>query len=280
MASTSCSLYDYSPSLPLAVIAVVLFSALGAVLCFRMTQTKTWSSLFFVLGAIAQLSGYVARIFSTQNVCNRGAYGVQSVLLLLGPTLIMFSVNMTQTKFARALHAERFCFIPIDWQPWLYMSINTLLAILQVIGGIMTAASTSTTTLATASKMTIAIFIIQTAFWVLTLADNICMNIRLRRQPTEPSKSSLANWKIWNQLFGLSTSIIGTGRNVMRLTMAGGVAFLVDYEWPCYAFDGYQMVVVLGAWAIFYLPEKCEAIPEGRDYRSLTGLEDIRSSSV
>ncbi|KAJ6013591.1 hypothetical protein N7540_008182 [Penicillium herquei] len=245
-----------------------------------MTQTKTWSSIFFVLGAIAQLSGYVARIFSTQNVCNRGAYGVQSVLLLLGPTLIMVSVNMTQAKFARALHAEKLCFIPIDWQPWLYMSINIILAILQVIGGIMTVAPTSITTIAAGDKMTIAIYVIQTVFWGLVFSDNICMTIRLRRQPTDSSKKSLANWKLWNQLFGLSTSIIAVGRNVMRLTMAGGVAFLIESEWPSYVFDGYQMVVVLTAWAIWYLPEKCEAIPEGRDYRSLTGLEDIRSTSV
>ncbi|KAJ5717196.1 hypothetical protein N7488_002842 [Penicillium malachiteum] len=146
----------------------------------------------------------------------------------------------------------------------------------------MTVASTSATTVAMGTKMTIAIYVIQTFFWGLVLADNICMTIRLRRHPTESSKNSLPNWKLWNQSFGLSTSIIGFGRNVMRLTMSGNIAFLVENEWPSYAFDGYQMVIVLTVWTIWYLPGKCEAIPEGRDssYRSLTGLEDIRNDSV
>ena len=34
----------------------------------------------------------------------------------------------------------------------------------------------------------------------------------------------------------------------------GGIEFLVQNEWPSYAFDGFQMGVVLGAWAVWYLP--------------------------
>ncbi|KAJ5806624.1 RTA1 like protein-domain-containing protein [Penicillium pulvis] len=278
MASTECELYLYTPSLALAVVAVIAFSGLAAVLCFRMIKTKTWSSIFFVLGAFAQLSGYTARVFSTQNPCNRVAYGIQSILLLLGPTLIMLSVNLTQTNFARALEAEQFCLVPIRWQKPLYLSLNTVLIILQAVGGIMSVASTSITALTIGGRMTIAIYVIQTVFWGFTFAENVCMTIRLGRQQTETSMGPLKKWKSWNQLFGLTTSIIGFGRNIMRLTMAGGIAFLIENEWPAYAFDGYQMIVVLGAWAIFYLPEKCDAVADKGTYRSLTRLEEIRRS--
>lgn len=54
MASTKCELYLYTPSLALAVVAVIAFSGLAAVLCFRMIKTKTWSSIFFVLGAFGK----------------------------------------------------------------------------------------------------------------------------------------------------------------------------------------------------------------------------------
>lgn len=54
MASTECELYQYTPSLALAVVAVIAFSGLAAVLCFRMVQTGTWSSIFFVLGAFGK----------------------------------------------------------------------------------------------------------------------------------------------------------------------------------------------------------------------------------
>ncbi|KAJ5658529.1 uncharacterized protein N7484_002178 [Penicillium longicatenatum] len=278
MASTKCELYVYTPSIALAVVAVIAFSGLAAIHCFRMIQTRTWSGIFLVLGAFAQLSGYTARLFSTQDVCNRVAYGIQSVLLLLGPTLIMLSVNMIQTDFARALEAEQYCLVPVRWQKPLYLSLNTILVIIQAVGGILIVSSTSITTISLGSKITIGIYVIQILFWGFVFAENVCMTIRLRRQPTETSVESLKNWKMWNQLFGLSTSIIGFGRNVMCLTMAGGIAFLSENEWPSYAFDGYQMIMVLGAWAVWYLPEECEAVNDKRDYRSLTRLEEIRRS--
>lgn len=190
----------------------------------------------------------------------------------------MLSVNLTQTNFARALEAEQLCWVPLQWQKSLYLSLNTVLIILQAVGGIMTVASTSITTITIGGKMTIAIYVIQTVFWGFTFAENVCMTIRLGRRPTETSTGPLKKWKSWNQLFGLTTSIIGFGRNVMCLTMAGGIAFLVENEWPSYAFNGYQMIVVLGAWAIWYLPEKCEAVTDKRTYRSLTRLEEIRRS--
>ena len=205
---------------------------------------------------------------------------MQSVFLLLGPTLIMFSVNLTQSEFARTLDAEDFCWVPILWQQPLYLSIDTVLIFIQAVGGIMTVGSTSIATIAIGSKITIAVYVIESAFWGFVFAENICMTIRLKHHPTEPSKHAMANWKRWNQLFGLSTSIIAFGRNIMRLTMAGGIAFLIENEWPSYAFDGFQMVVVLGVWAIWYLPGKCSTIRKETDYLSLTRLEGSDNGTV
>lgn len=215
------------------------------------------------------MAGYTARLFSAHDACNRAAYGVQSVLLLLGPTLIMFSVNLTQTEFARALGAEKFCWLSIGVQRTLYISINTVLILLQTIAGIMTVASTSTAIIAVAAKMAIAAYVAQTIFWLFTMVENICMTVRLRRYPTDASMTIFPDWKYWNQLLALAISIIAIGRNIVRLTMDGGIVILLLNEWPSYAFDGYQMVVVLGAWAIWYLPEKCESVTEATSLMSL-----------
>lgn len=192
----------------------------------------------------------------------------------------MFSVNLTQTEFVGTLSAEKFCWVPITWQRPLYLSINTVLILTQAVGGIMTVGSTSIATIAVGFKITIAIYVTQAIFWGFVFAENISISIRLGRHPTESSRHAMANWKRWNQLFGLSTSIIAFGRNIMRLTMAGGIAFLIENEWPSYAFDGFQMVVVLGAWTIWYLPGKCSAIRKETDYLSLTRLERSENGSV
>ncbi|KAF7591535.1 hypothetical protein BBP40_001473 [Aspergillus hancockii] len=268
MVSQTCKVYSYQPSLALAAISTTLFAGLTAVHSFRMIRTKTWSNIPFVLGGLAQLSGYTARLFSTQDLCNRVAYGFQSALLLLGPTLLMFTVNLTHTAFIKALNAEHFCWIPVVWQRPLYPSMNIVLMLVQVIGGIMTTSSSSPI-IASASKIIIATFIIQLVFWGFIFAENANMTFRLGHHPTASSQNRLPKRKTWNQLFGLSTSIIGFGRNVMRLTMYGGIGFLVDNEWPSYAFDGIQMVVVMGAGATWYLPEKCEEVTGKSNYISL-----------
>lgn len=202
------------------------------------------------------------------------------MLLLLGPTLIMFSVNLIQIEFARILEAEKFCWVPISWQPALYAVLNAVLMIVQLVGGVMSTASSSIATTEAGAKITIAIYVIQLLFWLFTLAENTYMTIKLRRQPTEACNTKLSHWKLWSQLFGLSVSIIAAGRNVMRLTMEGGVTFLVDNEWPSYAFDGYQMVIVLGAWAIWYLPEKLGKVGSRVSYTSLAELERADGRSV
>jgi hypothetical protein len=193
----------------------------------------------------------------------------------------MFSVNLTQTTFARALHAGNICWVPVALQKWLYLGINIMLIIPQAIGGIVAVSSTSIPVITTASKMTIAIYVVQTVFWGFTFAENIYMSVSLRRHPTEESLHRLRNWKYWNQLFGLSVSIIGFGRNIMRLTMSGGIAFLIENEWPSYAFDGCQMVVIMSAWVVFYLPGKCEHSTFKGDYLGLSSsgrIEDDREA--
>lgn len=192
----------------------------------------------------------------------------------------MFSVNLIQTEFTRVLDAEEFCWIPISWQSALYLGVNAVLTIIQLVGDVMTTAYSSVGTIETGTRLTIAIYVIQLFFWLFTLAEHIYMTTKMRRQPTEACKSKLPHWKRCSQLFGLSVSIIAVGRNVMRLTMAGGVAFLVQNEWPSYAFDGYQMVIVLSAWAIWYLPEKFRKVGSRTSYLSLTGLERADESSV
>ncbi|PYH65943.1 uncharacterized protein BO88DRAFT_470263 [Aspergillus vadensis CBS 113365] len=274
MTSTQCELYLYTPSLALAIVAVILFSTLTTIHIYRMIESKAWFGIFFVLGGLAQLVGYTARSFLTQDVCDRGTYGVQSVALLMGPTLIMFSVNLTQSEFVHVLDAEQFCWLPLSWQRGAYPTLNVILMVIQLVGGCMTVSS-STATVVTGTKLTIALYVIQTIFWGFTMAENIWMSYRLGRHPTAASSCVLANWKMWNQLIPLAGSIIATGRNVMRLTMAGGIEFLVDYEWPSYAFDGYQMVVVLGAWGIWYLPGKCRELSTRVRYTNLTRLERV-----
>lgn len=78
--------YAYNPSVYLALVATILFSALTCLLAFRMTQTRTWESGFFVLGGL----GKSPRRFHLMLLCR----------------LIRFSATL-RLHSARSLHAGR-----------------------------------------------------------------------------------------------------------------------------------------------------------------------------
>ncbi|RMZ85804.1 hypothetical protein DV737_g387, partial [Chaetothyriales sp. CBS 132003] len=120
-------------------------------------------------------------------------------------------------------------------------------------------------TIESGGKAVIASYVAQMLFWAYLLAENTYFSIRLgrwiKKDPERRTTIRLSHWKWWNQLFGLSVSIIGFGRNLVRLTALGGVEFLLVNEWTEYAFDGYQLAVVLFAWGVFYLPGKLTTVP-------------------
>lgn len=130
------------------------------------------------------------------------------------------------------------------------------------------------------TKITIAIHVMQLLLWLFALAENTHMTTKLRRHPTEACHSKVPHWKCWSQLFGLFMSIVAAGRNLMRWSMAVGVAFLVDIEWSLYVFDGSQMMIVLGAWAIWYLPENFGKVGSRVSYTSLAKPERADERSV
>lgn len=183
----------------------------------------------------------------------------------------MVTVTLVHTEYTKALNAEKLCWLPIRMQRPLYFSINLLCIFVQAAGGIDMAAAKERGLAEAGSKIKIASFVAQMVFWGFIAAENGWVTYRygawLRKSQNqgllEPgvssdSKSGFTKYKVWSQLFGLAISII-LGRNLMRLTELG-VDFLKNNEWTSYAFDGFQMVVVMGAWGIFYLPGKCKEV--------------------
>ncbi|CAI7621254.1 unnamed protein product [Penicillium glandicola] len=260
---SSTAYYPYTPSLILAVIGVGLNCALFAIHAFRLSRSQAWDGIYMLIGALFQAMGLGARVFSSENVHSYGAYGAQRVFLVLGPTLCMLTVNLTQVKMMRCLRSENLGLLPAQFRLPIYLFFNVALLCVQTIGVMMFALTQDIPLLESASKILIASYITQMLFWVFTLVENIFWSIRFKRSSSSSdTQLMMPNWKRYNQLFGLAISIIATGRNLMRLTEIGmgGDGFLTVNEWASYAFDYYQVVVVLMVWGIFYLPGICKEV--------------------
>ncbi|PWY90411.1 hypothetical protein BO94DRAFT_584422 [Aspergillus sclerotioniger CBS 115572] len=253
--------YAYTPSAIPAIIGVGIYCTLAAVHSLRVISTKAWDGSFMIFGSFFQAMGCGARILSSHNKYEKGAWAAQYVLLIWGPALVMFTVNLTSVEFTKAIGAEKKVLIKPRIARPLYFTINTILFLLLSIGVVMKVTA-ATEKLQMGTTLTKAGLIIQLLFWLFTFIENLVMTIRLGRDPSKESLEVVPQWKRWNQLLGLATSIIAMGHNVVQLTQMGMASdgFMNATEWPAYAFDIYQLAVVLGAWGIWYLPGRCQAV--------------------
>lgn len=252
---SSCTkIYGFQPSPILAGVGIGLFTLLTMLHITRMLTTRTWDNIPMILAGVAELLGYSLRLFSAVNSCSTDAvavFGGQSVLLTIGPTLVMLTVSLVQPLFVAALGGDQFVWVPLRLQRPLYLAINIALLALQTIAATIEVTTKDTSLLQIEGKVLIASFAAQTVFWAFLLAENTYFRFRMGRTNKE---IELRGWKWWIQLFGLAVSIIGFGCNLVRLTALGGVKLLLVNEWTFYAFDGYQTAVVMLAWGLFYLP--------------------------
>ncbi|CAG7918522.1 unnamed protein product [Penicillium olsonii] len=267
--------YPYTPSLIPAVIGVGLYFALFAGHGVRILRTQAWDGIYMLAGALVQAMGLGARVYSSKDVDGKGGYGAQYVLLLLGPTLCMLTVNVTQVKMMRCLSPVNLGVIPARFTLPIYLTANALLLLLQLTGSTILMLATKEDLVETATKILIASYVSQMVFWLFTLAESIVWRIRFGRS-TWSSSSMMKHWKYYMQLFDLAISIVALGRNLMRLTQLGmgPYGFLTANEWPSYAFDYYQTAIVLLAWGVFYLPGVCKEIEFKNVHRSTLAGEE------
>lgn len=290
---SSTDYYAYTPSLIPAVIGVGIYCALFAAHALRLFRSLAWDGSYMLIGAlgkeqlspmlnylptdilIVQAMGLGARVFSSSNAHDFGAFGAQYVFLLLGPTLCMVTVNLTQVKMMRCLRTENLGLLPAKLRLPIYLSVNITLLLLQSIGAVIVALTHNITLLGSATKILTASYVCQMIFWMFTLAENILWSIRFGRSSSANTQLMMPHWKRYNQLFGLAISIVAMGRNMVRLTMLGmgPDGMMTVNEWPSYAFDFYQTAIILLAWGIFYLPGVCKEVEFKNVHQALQSYE-------
>ncbi|KAF3901982.1 hypothetical protein ABW21_db0206636 [Orbilia brochopaga] len=123
-------LYKYSPSIPAAAIFTVLFAILAILHTYYMFRHKGWYWIPFTLGVIFEAIGYVGRIAGHYAPYSIAWYILQSVFILIGPTVFAASIYMTLSRIAIALHSEDLLLIRPKWLTIIFvcgdlLSLNT-----------------------------------------------------------------------------------------------------------------------------------------------------------
>lgn len=132
------SLYHYYPNKGAAGAFVALFTISALVHLYKLLRYRAWYFVPFIVGLICTSSfgilwnpvfsvrltvfvveavGYLGRNISAGQSPNwtTGPYILQSLTLLLGPTLLAASIYMTLGRLIRLLHADMYSLIRTRW---------------------------------------------------------------------------------------------------------------------------------------------------------------------
>lgn len=80
------NIYGYEPSLPAAIIFLILFSTATILHVLLTILTRRWTGIVVVLGGITEIIGWAGRATSSNDISSLVGYLSQEVCLIIGPT--------------------------------------------------------------------------------------------------------------------------------------------------------------------------------------------------
>ncbi|KAH7416724.1 RTA1 like protein-domain-containing protein [Cadophora sp. MPI-SDFR-AT-0126] len=87
-------IYPYQPNGGICIAAALFFGVSAVCHVFQMVRKRTWFYSPLVIGSIMMTLGYVARYFSTKSTSSLGPYIIQSLFLILPPSLYAATIYM------------------------------------------------------------------------------------------------------------------------------------------------------------------------------------------
>ncbi|KIW65624.1 hypothetical protein PV04_07866 [Phialophora macrospora] len=245
--SDSESHYDYSPSLPAAIIMTVAFGCLTALNGFRMVQRRVLFCIPFVVGGALETAGFAARAAGHYDPESTPAYVVQALAILLGPIFFAASVYMTLGRVIRAVDGERHSMMRLTRITKIFVGGDILCFLTQALGGGMLAGADSAKAVDRGENVILAGLILQMLIFGFFLVVAGTFHFRMRRHPTEKSMGGVFNWEGAMFVVYILSALI-TLRNLFRVIeyIMGEDGYLIQNEWPLYIFDAFLMILVLG----------------------------------
>ncbi|KAK9368155.1 RTA1 like protein-domain-containing protein [Lipomyces kononenkoae] len=252
---TDIYIWKYLPSIPAAIIFIVLFTGVTSANCWRMVKTRLWFCSAFAVGGLFQMIGYPARVFAHYHTDQIGPYAVQSSFILLAPVFYAASIYMVLGRVVRSVHGERFSIVRPSWMSKLFISCDLLALSVQGIGGGFTIHAD---TQELGKYIAIVGLFIQLVGFGFFVAAALVFHMRMRR---EVAKESDSRPKVpWRQglkmLYACSGLIIA--RSCYRIIeyIMGLDGYLLSHEWPMYVFDSVPMWTVQ-AFSLFGSQTNC-----------------------
>ncbi|KAF9700059.1 hypothetical protein EKO04_001575 [Ascochyta lentis] len=243
-------LWNYVPSIAAAVIFIILFLAMTALISWRMFKTKTWFCVPFAIGGLFEFAGYCARASAHNKTGRIMPYSTQSVFILLGPALFAASIYMCLSRIIRGVRGDQHSLIKPSRLTKTFVTGDVLSFVVQ--GGAAGLMVTSNN-VKTGEGMVIGGLMIQIIMFGLFAVTAIMFQKRIERSPTPESCSSALPWQKSMRMLYIVSALIMV-RSIFRVAeyAMGNAGYLLKHEWTLYIFDSTLMFVVTVVYFLWY----------------------------
>lgn len=234
--------YYYEPSLPAAIIFIVLFGIATFLHAFQMFKTRTWFMVPFLIGGIFETIGYIGRVLSASEnpgPYSLGPYIIQAVLLLVAPALFAASIYMELARIVHMVDADKHLFIRRSWLTKIFVIGDVFSFLLQASGaGLL--ASGNVDTINTGKIIVVVGLFAQLIFFGLFVLAAAIFHFRCSK-----NRTALCFERPWHKhLNGLYiVSILILVRSVVRVVeyLEGYSGYIMTHEVFLYVFDAVPM---------------------------------------
>ncbi|KAG7421506.1 RTA1 like protein-domain-containing protein [Fusarium sp. MPI-SDFR-AT-0072] len=251
-------LWSYVPSIPAAVILIIIFLVLSAAHTWKMIHNRLWFCIPFVIGGFLEVIGFIGRAMANKATDKLGPYIIQSVFLLIPPSMFAASIYMTLGRIIRGLgpKAESCSIVRVKWLTTLFVVGDVFSFLVQSSGaGIMAAGDDPTM----GENIIIGGLVIQVLFFGLFVVAAVIFQLRYRKIGNNwrvVGSSNTASVFDWERMLMMlyATSALILIRCFFRIVeyVMGADAYPLKNEWTLYIFDALLMAAVMIIFYIWY----------------------------
>ncbi|KAF3357076.1 hypothetical protein VdG1_06093 [Verticillium dahliae VDG1] len=217
-------LWKYVPSLALSIIFLSIFGVLSLAHTWRMFQHRLWFCLPFVVGGYLEATGCVGRVIARNDTSGLMPYIIQSIFLLVPPSLFAASIYMVLGRIIRGLgpRAVALSIIRPTWLTKVFFVGDISAFVIQAGGAGMT---TSATQKDLGNTTVIVGLCVQIAFFGLFVLAAVIFDLMMMLYATSALILVRCTFRIIDYIMGPE-------------------GYLLSNEWPLFVFDLTLMALI------------------------------------
>ncbi|KAI1442570.1 RTA1 like protein [Annulohypoxylon stygium] len=278
--ATTFVFYRYKPSMAAAVIFIILFAISALIHIVMLIRKRTWYFIPFVIGCLFETVGYIGRAMSSPEYPNftTNPYIIQSVLLLLGPTLYAASIYMILGRLVMHLEADSYSLIKPKWLTKFFVLGDVISFFAQGGGGGVLTQAKSLDDVRRGENIIIGGLCVQILFFGFFMIVTFVFHRRISGKPTRNALTVRTPWRKLLIVLYVSSSLIMV-RSVYRVIeyILGSDGELQSKEVYLYILDALPMLIVALSYNLFH-PSQVVSHDNKDQNMSVTSLDVLGES--